>query len=122
MDDEKGRELKRRDFIRRAAATGAAAAFAAPMIQSVAATPAFAGTQGSPAPGGCWHSISLPDKPNGCMNTCKEQDKICGPPDGVCALICNPACNLPENACPDEYCDISCWSCDTDHNPIFICL
>jgi TAT (twin-arginine translocation) pathway signal sequence len=121
MDDKERRELNRRDFIRRAAVTGAAATFAAPVIQTVAATPAFATTQGSPAPGGCWHSRS-PDKPNGCMETCKARDKICGPPDGVCEDICGPACYLPENACPDEYCDPRCWSCDNAHNPIFICV
>jgi hypothetical protein len=124
-DKGKGSGLDRREFLRRAAVTTAAAAWAAPVIQTVSASPAFAQTNGTPQPNGCFHSIAE-GKPNGCMETCKAQDDICGPPDGVCAAICNPACNLPENACPPEYCDPACWGCDTSAggdptNPVFIC-
>jgi hypothetical protein len=117
---DKGNGLDRREFLRRAAVTTAAAAWAAPVIQTVSASPAFATTNGTPQPDGCFHSISLPDKPNGCMDTCKAQDNICGPPDGVCEDICGPACNLPQNACPPEYCDPACWIC-VGTNPVFNC-
>jgi hypothetical protein len=117
---DKGSGLGRREFLRRAAVTTAAAAWAAPVIQTVSASPAFAQTNGTPQPDGCFHSVAE-GKPNGCMETCKAQDdNVCGPPDGECAAICNPACNLPENACPPEFCDPACWGC-SGTNPIFIC-
>jgi hypothetical protein len=119
---DKGSGLDRREFLRRAAVTTAAAAWAAPVIQTVSASPAFATTNGTPQPDGCFHSIAE-GKPNGCQETCKAQDDICGPPDGACAVICNAACNLPENACPPQYCDPACWGCSaTDADEvIFIC-
>jgi len=130
---EKGSGLDRREFLRRAAVTTAAAAWAAPVIQTVSASPAFATTNGTPQPDGCFHSISA-GKPNGCVNTCKlrdtgedeelgtipEGETICGGPDGTCNDICFPACNLPNNGCPPEYCDLACWGC-SGTDPIFIC-
>jgi len=116
-DETENKGMNRRDFVRKAAITGAVAAWAVPVIQTVSATPAFATTNGSPPPGGCWHSIE-PGKPNGCMETCKAKDDICGPPDGVCAEICNAGCTLPENACPPNYCNINCWQC-VGTNPVF---
>jgi hypothetical protein len=123
---DKSSGLDRREFLRRAAVTTAAAAWAAPVIQTVSASPAFAQTNGTPQPG-CFHSITE-GKPNGCMETCKAQDDICGPPDGVCAVICNAACggDLPENSCPPDYCDPECWGCDTSvggdpTKVVFIC-
>ena len=56
MDEEK-KGMDRRQFIRRAAVTTAAAAWAAPVIQTVTASPAFAGT-----PEECDHS--------GCIGAC----------------------------------------------------
>jgi hypothetical protein len=104
MDDKEGRELNRRDFIRRAAVTGAAAAFAAPVIQTVAATPAFAGTTGSPAPGGCFHSSDTPGE--GCMESCtgnsnlpclgNQCDGFGQPPFGPCSRYCHIS---PGNQC-----------------------
>ena len=121
---DKGSGLDRREFLRRAAVTTAAAAWAAPVIQTVSASPAFATTNGTPQPDNCFHSINVDEgKLNGCMETCKAQDDICGPPDGVRAAICNPACNLPENACPPEFCDPACWGCSVSDpdEVIFIC-
>jgi hypothetical protein len=119
---DKSSGLDRREFLRRAAVTTAAAAWAAPVIQTVSASPAFATTNGTPQPDGCFHSIAE-GKPNGCQETCKAQDEICGPPDGACQVICGAACNLPENACPPQYCDPACWGCSaTDADEvIFIC-
>jgi hypothetical protein len=114
--------LNRRDFIRRAAATTAAAVWAVPIVQTVAATPAYAQSQGSPPPtGGCFVKADpASGKGAGCIDTCHGAG--CGYPDEVCGTICYGACNLPEAACPDEYCDASCWSCDeTGHLPIFVC-
>lgn len=113
-------ELNRRDFLRRAG-IGAAAAWAIPVIQSVAATPAFAQSQGSPS--GCFHSISLPDKPNGCMETCTGIAATGNA--GSCQDVCGPACNLPNNGCPPQYCQSSCWQIDptdsTGKRRIFVC-
>lgn len=112
--------LDRRDFLRKAAVTTAAAAWAVPVIQTVSASPAFASTQGSPPPGGggggsgsggCFHSIS-PGKPSGCMETCDGACPGVGN-HGTCNDVCKLACNMPENACPPEYCDPACWMCDT---------
>jgi hypothetical protein len=133
MADKSG--LDRREFLRRAAVTTAAAAWAAPVIQTVSASPAFAQTNGTPQPDNCFHSISRDEgKLNGCQNTCKLRDtgsdeelgtipvgeQVCGPPDGACNVICSEACTGPENSCPPEYCDLACWGCNgTD--PVFIC-
>ena len=101
---DKGSGLDRREFLRRAAVTTAAAAWAAPVIQTVSASPAFATTNGTPPPEGCFHSINADEgKLSGCMETCTARHDICRAPDGVCKDICGPACNLPENACPPEH-------------------
>lgn len=103
------KNLDRREFLRRAAIGTAAAAWAAPVIQSVAATPAYAQSQGSP--GNCFHSIS-PGKPNGCMETCTGIDPAGNA--GSCNAVCGPACNLPNNACPPSYCSSGCWQIHPD--------
>jgi len=56
VSDER-KSVDRREFLRKAAITGAAAAWAAPVIQTVAATPAFAQTAGTPAV--CDHSACV---------------------------------------------------------------
>lgn len=105
---EEGSGINRRQFIRRAAVTTAAAAWAAPMIQTVAASPAFAGTNGTPAPGGCFHSND--DPAQSCMDACtsacgggggEQCDGFGGPAgevQGPCAVYCtispgNQCCN-----------------------------
>jgi hypothetical protein len=117
MGDEEEPGLNRRDFIRKAAAT-TAAAWAVPVISTVAATPAFARTQGSPSPGGCFKWV---DPASGKMNGCTQTCQATGCSKGGCHEICAGACNLPEEACPDEYCDPGCWSCDEWGNSIFVC-
>lgn len=113
--------LNRRDFIRRAAATTAAAVWAAPIVQTVAATPAYAQSQGSPAPGGgCFKKADAAEgKMAGCIDTCHSSG--CQQPNEECATICYGVCNLPENACPDEYCDPTCWACDELGKQLFVC-
>lgn len=72
MSDEEMEGLNRRDFLRKAAMTTAAAAWVAPVIQTVAATPAFAADQGTPAEDECNHSTGLN---GGCMGACGS---VCG--------------------------------------------
>ena len=77
MADESG-GLNRRQFLRRAAVTTATAAWAAPVIQTIAARPAYAGT-----PVVCDHS--------GCIGACGTSGnaQTCGgPPGTVCAAAC----------------------------------
>ena len=111
MTDEK-KALDRRQFLRRSAVTAAAAAWAAPVIQSVAASPAFAQTQGSASK--CFHSIDTAEgKLNGCMETCQGAFDAAnaGGNGGQCNHnICGPGCSLPENECPASYCDSACYS------------
>ncbi|HEV2755714.1 MAG TPA: twin-arginine translocation signal domain-containing protein [Actinomycetota bacterium] len=86
MDGNDKKSLERRDFLRKAALTGAAAAWAAPVVQTVAATPAFAQTGTTPAT--CHHSLGGITG-EGCMGACKTS--------GSCGQACNTACN---NLCP----------------------
>jgi hypothetical protein len=113
MADHERKDLNRREFLRKAAITGAVA-WAVPIIQSVSATPAYAQTQGSvfcphSTPGGSGSS---------CMQTCQ----------GVCAAQgcsagsgnrCNGPCNPGGSICSSgsTCCDAACnsanWNCKT---------
>lgn len=77
------KDLDRREFLRRAALTGVAAAWAAPLVQTIAATPGFAQAAGSPAP--CFHSVGGPDG-GGCMSACTTAATAAGvsQPGDVC--------------------------------------
>ncbi len=120
MPEDKSSELNRRTFIRRAAATTAAAVWAAPVIQTVAATPAFAQTQGSPSPGQCFKKTDpSAGKTNGCIETCIASG--CKHSNEECKTICYGSCNLPEEACASEFCDPRCWSCDEAGSVLFVC-
>jgi hypothetical protein len=118
MRDPTPNELGRRAFLRRAALTGAAVAWAAPVIQTVTASPAFA--QGSP-PQDCFHSNSQ-DPSQGCMNACTSPGTGCtgeqcdgfgGPPgetQGPCAKYCDTG---PGNHCCNAgLCDPANFHCD----------
>ncbi len=107
MGTEDRKSMERREFLRKAAATGAVAAWAAPIVQSVAATPAFAQTSGTP--GACFHSIDEDEgKLRGCMEACQGSGQGCG---AACNQQCQPACRGPGNlCCRDEYCDPAFWS------------
>lgn len=85
-DDKKS--LERREFLRKAAVTGAAVAWAAPVVQTVAATPAFA--QSNTTPATCHHSLGGP-RGNGCMGACQ------GSSAGGCGQTCNTQC---DSLCP----------------------
>jgi hypothetical protein len=98
--------LDRRDFLRKAALTGAAAAWAAPVIQTVAASPAFAQTAGTPAP--CDHSACVAAcntnpscrgqrSPDGSGNLCEYRCRNLCPPGTPCTAACTAA-----GLCRDE--------------------
>lgn len=118
MAETKRRELNRRDFLRRAAITGAAAAWAAPVINTVAATPAFAQTNGTPVVVDCFHSSDVPGQ--GCMEACTQSctgeqcNGFGGPPgevQGPCAVYCD---NRPGNrCCNSQLCDPSKFECES---------
>jgi hypothetical protein len=96
--------LNRREFMRRAALTGAAAAWAAPVIQTVAASPAYATTpvDWSDCVGGC-NAAGPGCPPSGadapalnntaCETVCTD---LCGGPGGIC---CNSAVINSNNWC-----------------------
>jgi hypothetical protein len=84
-------------------------------------------TPGHETAGGCFHSISLPDKPNGCMEACKaclEADTVFSDVD-PCAEICQACQGTDHNECPSEdYCDPACYECagsGGDRTATFIC-
>jgi hypothetical protein len=95
MTDD-GTDLNRRDFIRKAAMTTAAAAWAAPVIQTIAATPAFAQSQGTPpTEDSCGHSTGIN---GGCMGACGS---VCG--GDQCGGFANPSGTQVEGPCT-TYC------------------
>ena len=120
MDEKKG--LDRRDFLRKAAVTGAAAAWAAPVIQTVAASPAFAQTAGTPAP--CDHSACVAacntnpacrgqPSPDGSGNLCEYRCRNLCPPGTPCSAACTSAglCRGIDDSAG------SAWSGSTCPNP-----
>jgi hypothetical protein len=103
---EEPQDMHRRDFLRKAAVTGVITAWATPVIQSIAATPAFAGTVGTQTGGGCFHSN--PDAAQSCMDACTSNsntpcegnqcDGFGGAVHGPCSTNCgispgNQCCN-----------------------------
>src|SRR5262245_20645089 len=101
MSEEK-QGMDRRQFLRRAAVTTAAAAWAAPVIQTVTASPAFAGT-----PEVCDHSA--------CIGACAASGNkaSCGrPPGTVCAQACGQVgCSQGGQICSTTAaCDPSNWA------------
>ena len=82
------KELNRRAFLRRAALTGVATAWVAPVVQSIAATPAFATTVGqTPVPEDCFKSTGTT---GGCMGACQASGCSGNACDGVDPDPCNP--------------------------------
>src|SRR5262245_39509475 len=86
MSEEK-QGMDRRQFLRRAAVTAAAAAGAAPVIQTVTASPAFAGT-----PELCDHSGCI----GACAGTAGGKANCGGPPGQVCQDLCGELFNCGE--------------------------
>ena len=108
MADHERKDLNRREFLRKAAITGAVA-WAVPIIQSVSATPAYAQTQGTACP------HSTPDTLGGsCMGTCKgvcRSTASCGKDNGgPCAGVCNSGiCSA--GLCCANACNPGAWTC-----------
>jgi hypothetical protein len=88
--EEQSNRLNRRAFLRRAAATGLATAWVAPIVQSVAATPAYAQTVGqTPVPNDCFKSTGGVTG-GGCMGACVTSGCSGEACDGVDPDPCNP--------------------------------
>lgn len=110
--------LSRREVLKRAAIVGGVA-WAAPVVQSLAGTPAFA--QGSPAP--CFHSTGGADG-GGCQSACQAQsgcgggscDGVDADPDnpqgqGPCQCYCPSGQGGGNPCCNSELCDPSKFTC-----------
>jgi hypothetical protein len=123
--EEERKGLDRRSFLRRAALTGAAAAWAAPVVQTVAARPAFAQT-GSPSE--CRHSVGPwftngqqqnvgAENDGGCKQACKHAtlgDLDVNPNSDSCTQVCDAACpNVPQSddrvCCDGSFCESTNW-------------
>lgn len=111
MSTEERSSIQRREFLRKAAVTGAAAAWAAPLVQTVAATPAFAHGTGTPSP--CHHSIGGISG-GGCMQACQQSGP--GGEGGGCGAACNDQCSplcpvgTPDRHCAcEQACDPAYW-------------
>jgi hypothetical protein len=120
MDKDQDKGMNRREFIRKAAITGAVA-WAVPAIQTVAATPAYAQTSGT----ACVHSPNE-NAPN-CKDACAvrgqaECGKECG---GGCESICADCIQGGGNVCPSpDYCNPACFdvtSCSGSCTVVFTC-
>ncbi len=103
-----GNKVERREFLRKAAATGVAAAWAAPMIQTVAATPAFAQTAGTPSQGGCFHSVG---DNGGCMGACTSAGCTGNQCNDVCQRYCPPGTGNDNPCCNPGLCNPANFSC-----------
>jgi hypothetical protein len=115
MTEKDRNELHRREFLRKAAITGAVA-WAVPVVQSVAASPAFA--QQAASPTCCGHSETPSGGCGNCMDACKT---ACGNASG-CSALCDPntVCTFPDNTCPPNRCNPGCYRCDPT-GPVFTC-
>jgi hypothetical protein len=88
--EQRSKELDRRAFLRRAGMTGLAAAWVAPVVQSIAATPAYAtGVGQTPVPEDCFHSDGG-ETGEGCMGACTAAGCTGEACDGVDPDPCNP--------------------------------
>lgn len=116
---EERKGMDRRTFLRRAAVTGAAAAWAAPVVQTITAGPAWA-TNGTPG-GFCGHStgaVAGQDCNGGCMAACAiacGRDPDCvGDPEctGTASAAADPECQvLCDALCPVSRGETECREC-----------
>jgi hypothetical protein len=109
MAENDSNQVNRREFLRKAAITGAVA-WAIPVVQSVAATPAYARHLGT----ACAHST--PDTLGGsCMGTCKavcRATPTCGTDNGgPCATFCNANNVCHQGVCCTNACNQGAWTC-----------
>jgi hypothetical protein len=101
MADHERKDLNRREFLRKAAITGAVA-WAVPIIQSVSATPAQAGTVT------CCHSLAGAGTA-GCMEACTGSGCTGSQCNGPCSSLC-PTGQGGCNPCSDaRACRSACW-------------
>lgn len=112
MSTEDRKSLERRDFLRKAAVTGAAAAWAAPIVQTVAATPAFAQGTGTKPGGNCFHSLGTN---GGCMGACASKctGAQCGGQTGPCTTYCKETTGSDNPCCNPGLCDANNFICST---------
>jgi hypothetical protein len=109
MANEERNEVNRREFLRKAAITGAVA-WAFPVVQSVAASPAYAQTPAVCSPRGCQHSLGGASG-GGCMSACQGSKVGGGGCGAACNNFCGPRCNCPGNFCRcNELCNPGNWS------------
>jgi hypothetical protein len=135
--EQRSKELDRRAFLRRAGMTGLAAAWVAPVVQSIAATPAYAQTVGgTPVPEDCFHSVGG-QTGEGCMGACTAagcsgeacdgtDPDPCNPHyggEGPCQYLCpsgqggdNPCCN-PGLCDPANFECLTVPNCETGGSP-----
>jgi hypothetical protein len=112
MAEDAKKGMDRREFLRKAAIAGGVA-WAVPVIQTVAATPAYAFHQGSPHP--CPHSTPA-TLGGSCMGTCQAVCTQQGCGDGA-GNRCNDACapNGPAQCvsgfCCEQACNPAAWDC-----------
>jgi hypothetical protein len=120
LDENTGQErqgFNRRTFLRRAALTGAAAAWATPVIQTVTARPAFAATGSAFT---CTHSTGPYRNLNGqivaaggCMEACHNGASLdsTDPCNTICDAACPNNCGTDERQCVNgDFCDSSNWT------------
>jgi hypothetical protein len=119
LDGRESNGIERREFLRKAALTGAIAAWATPVVQSIAATPAFATTVGTPR-AACFHSNEA-DPSQSCMAACTSAGTGCngnqcdgfgcGPNGcGPCATYCH--INPGNQCCNAQLCDPRRFHCN----------
>jgi hypothetical protein len=121
LDGREGNGIERREFLRKAALTGAIAAWATPVVQTIAATPAFAQTAGSQR-AACFHSNT--DASQSCMDACTStgcSGDQCdgfgggGHIHGPCSVHC---AIRPGNVCCNSgLCDPSNFHCSDSTSP-----
>jgi hypothetical protein len=101
MSDRERNELNRREFLRKAAVTGAVA-WAVPIVQTVAATPANSAAAGT--------VCKLSGGHLNCRDACQSRGQAACQQDcsAGCNTICNPAC--PDGLCPPQYCNPACFT------------
>lgn len=91
---DKRKSVDRREFLKKAAVTGAAAAWAVPVIQTVAATPAFAQTAGTPTVcdhSACTAACNTNEACRGNAGLCEEKCRALCPPGTPCSAACTAA-------------------------------
>lgn len=117
-EEEPKSGFDRRTFLRRAAVTGAVAAWATPVVQTVMARPAFAA--GTPF---CGHSIgpvSGADSNEGCKGACKAschtESVLATDAGDPCEIACDALCpnragTTDRECCSAGACDVGNWTC-----------